>query len=86
MSDTPHEISTMLIERYQGRSPGERLRMVTGMFRAASALARAGIRAQDPGADEPTIRARLLRRLHGGDLTEHELLLFSRSWESSEHT
>lgn len=74
MSDTPHEISTMLIERDQGRLPGERRRMVTGMLRAASALARAGVRAQDPGADEPSVRARLLRRLHGGDLTEHELV------------
>lgn len=44
--DTPPEIEEMILERYRRMSPGEKLRIVEDLNRAALAMAAARIRAQ----------------------------------------
>jgi hypothetical protein len=57
--------------------------MAAAMFRAATALARAGIRSQDAGATDLEVRQRPLRQLYAGDLTERQLAEIGRSWEEA---
>lgn len=50
------------------RTPGERLRMCTGMFGTAKALARAGITLRRGALGEREMRLELFRRLYGSEL------------------
>lgn len=63
----------MVAERYHALTPAERVRMAAGMYDAAIALARAGIREQFGDLAEPEMRVQLLRRLYGAELTETQL-------------
>jgi hypothetical protein len=67
MSDTSIEIEQLQRRLMMERSPGARLRMATGMFRTARALAAAGARARLGPLTEAALRRELLLRFFGVD-------------------
>jgi hypothetical protein len=77
MTDTLSDTEKYLENRYRERSAGARVEMACGMFSAAVQLARAGIRATEPGLTEPELRVRLLERLYGDDLPREVLAALS---------
>ncbi|OIP37398.1 MAG: hypothetical protein AUK25_15050 [Desulfobacteraceae bacterium CG2_30_51_40] len=73
MGDTPKEISDIYKKMIMSRTPAERMRMASGMFDAASALATAGIRAEGKDLKDIELRQRLFVRFHGKDFTSEEM-------------
>ena len=72
MTDTPDHVETHFRRLLAARTPAERLRMCTGMFAAAKALAAAGIRAKLGRVSERELRRQLFIRFYGGQYTEAE--------------
>lgn len=65
MNDTSIEVEQLQRRLLMERSPGERLRMATGMFRMARALATAGVLAQLGPVSAERLRRELLWRFYG---------------------
>lgn len=73
MSDTSETVARLLVERYGELTPAHRVRLAASMYDAAIMLARAGIREQLGNLPKSEVRAALLRRLHGTELTETQI-------------
>lgn len=69
MNDTPIEVEQLQRRLLMERSPGERLRLATGMFRMARALSTAGVFAQLGPVSAERLRRELLWRFYGVDPT-----------------
>ena len=67
MNDTSEDVALIIRERYRAMTPTERIRMASGMFETARALATAGIQAQHPDLDAVELRVALFDRLYGRD-------------------
>ena len=70
MSDTSPEAARVMRDRLASKTPGERVRMATGMFAAARALVWAGL---EPHSRAEPFRVTLLRRFYGSDLPDRTL-------------
>jgi hypothetical protein len=68
MRDTTPAADAQLGALLRGRTPGERVRMATAMFRSAKRLALAGLRYENAHRDPAAERLALLQRLYGDDL------------------
>jgi hypothetical protein len=69
MNDTSIEVEQLQRRLLMERSPAERLRMATGMFRTARALSTAGVLAQLGAVSPERLRRELLWRFYGIDPT-----------------
>jgi len=69
MNDTSIEVEQLQRRLLMERTPGERLRMATGMFRTARALSTAGVLAQLGPLSAERLRRELLWRFYGIDPT-----------------
>jgi len=67
MNDTSIEVEQLQRRLLMERSPAERLRMATGMFRTARALSTAGVLAQLGPVSAERLRRELLWRFYGID-------------------
>ena len=67
MNDTSIEVEQLQRRLLMERSPAERLRMATGMFRTARALSTAGVLAQLGPVSVERLRRELLWRFYGID-------------------
>lgn len=68
MSDTTTAVDAYWASLYRSRTPGERVRMASGMFTTAKRLALAGIRHRAAPESAVTLRMALLERLYGEEL------------------
>lgn len=66
--DTPLEIERLVIDRYRGMTPEQKLTLVFGLQASADGFALADIRARHPGIDEREARLRLASRKYSRDL------------------
>ena len=69
VTDTTAAVEEYWNSLYRSRSPGERVRMASGMFTTAKRLALAGIRQRAATQSAVAVRMALLERLHGEELT-----------------
>jgi hypothetical protein len=76
MNDTTHEIEAEFRKRIAASTPSERLRMMSGMFSAAKALAGASIGGARDGAAPP--RAVLFERMYRTDFSAEEVAAISK--------
>lgn len=72
MSDTPRDVQVRFRQMLLTRGPAERLRMCTGMFGAAKALALAGIRGRVGPIPDRRLRGQLFLLFYGSGFTEAE--------------
>ena len=69
-SDTTPEVWDRLTQQWSSMSPAERAELAASMSAALADAARAGILADEPGADEGRVRYLLTQRRYGTDLAE----------------
>jgi hypothetical protein len=73
MNDTAASIEIRRDRMIASRTPEERLRMASGMFDAARALAEVGLRRQYGSLSRAQMRARMLLRFYGECFTAAEI-------------
>ena len=67
MNDTPPDVDALYRRRLMALTPGERIRMASGMFDTARALIRGRLLAEQPDLDEVELRVRLFEQVYGRD-------------------
>lgn len=70
IADASPEVRSMLIERYRGMAPEERLERMRELTIAVNQLALAGLRARHPLDDEAALRRRLARIRLGATIAD----------------
>jgi Holliday junction resolvase len=83
MNDTDPQIAKLVRQRLLERSGAERIRMASGMFEAAKAMALASFPA---GLTEIEIKERLVERFYGNEVDIKGLLAHLRAVEPSPET
>lgn len=78
-SDTPPDVEERLRRMLAERTPAERLRMCTGMFATAKALARAGIRARHGALGELELRLELFFRFYAADTSAADCMAIAEA-------
>lgn len=74
MTDTSLEVQAQLRHMLSERTPAERLRMCTSMYRTARTLARAGIAMRGVSLDERAMQVELFLRFYGRELSPEQRL------------
>ena len=75
-SDTPPEVTAILVAGYRAMTPSEKLRRVVELNRATEALARVRLRRQYGALDERTVRLRIAALRY-----PRELMLEAFGWD-----
>jgi hypothetical protein len=75
-SDTPPEVTAILVAGYRAMSPSEKLWRVVELNRATEALARAGLYRRYGALDEKTVRLRLAALRY-----PRELMIAAFGWD-----
>lgn len=68
VSDTSGVVAAMVVERWRGMSPGEKLDQVGELNRACEQLSEAGVRVRYPGAGDDEVRHRVFALRLGRDV------------------
>ena len=61
---SPYKIEKVYLERLKKMTGEEKMRIASGLFETVKEIAKAGIRAQNPGLSEQALREELRRRLY----------------------
>lgn len=72
MSDTEPAIDALYRKRLLQLSPGERVRMASGMFEAVRAAIRSRLLAEQPDLSEADLQVRVFEQIYRDDFSEPE--------------
>jgi hypothetical protein len=73
MNDTDKAIERLQRERFQQKTPTERMRMGSSMFDTARNLMESGFSSKNPTWDRQTMRFYVFKAFYANDFTENQL-------------